>query len=260
MEGDLNTLTADDFPDRDYDCFYHLAWAGVASQDKNNLQVQLNNIELSVRAMELCHSLHCDRYISAGTVAEYVFSKNVMDLEEKQTPNDMYGAAKTATHYFLQVRARQLDQRFIWAVIPSTYGEFRKDNNIITYTIRTLLAAEKPSYGALTQMWDFLYVADVARALRMIGEYGKADTTYGIGSGVYKPLKDYIITIRDIIDPTLPLGINERPSMTNQTLSSCVNILDLVRDTGFQPEVSFADGIRRTVDYWRKRNEGIQAE
>ena len=101
-------------------------------------------------------------------------------------------------------------------------------------------------------MWDFLYVSDVVRALRLIGERGVSENVYGIGSGQFRPLKEYIMQIRDIIDPSLELGIGEVPSLTNKSFSSCVNIYELVRDTGFQSKVSFEEGIRRTVDYWKK--------
>ncbi len=255
IEGDLRNLNTDKFPKNKFDCFFHLAWEGVNSTDKNILKMQIRNIEMSINAIELCNKLNCDKFISAGTVAEYVFSKNVLNVEEKQTPNDFYGAAKTSTHYFLNVRARQLNQKFIWAILPSTYGEFRNDNNIITYTIQSLLHRRKPSYGNLNQMWDFLYVSDVATALRLISENGKDNMIYGIGSGIYKPLKDYITIIRDLIDPLLPLGINEKPEMTQQTLSSCVNISQLCNDTGFKPLISFEIGIKKTIEYWKNKNE-----
>ncbi len=252
IEADVNSCKVDVLPKVDYDVFYHFAWAGVASKDKNNFSVQLNNVAMSLKALELCHELGCHKFIAAGTVAEYVFSQDVMDVEKRQTPNDMYGAAKTAAHYFLEVRARQLSQGLIWAVLPSTFGEYREDNNIITYTIKTLLAGSKPSFGKLNQMWDFLYVSEVVRALRLLGELGKVDNTYAIGSGVYKPLREYILVIRDLIDKSLPLGIGERPEMTEQTFSSCVSILKLTRDTGFYPQISFEEGVEMTIEYWKK--------
>jgi nucleoside-diphosphate-sugar epimerase len=176
-----------------------------------------------------------------------------MDINGRQTPNDMYGAAKTAAHYMLETRARILKMPFNWAVVPSTFGEGRKDNNIITYTINSLLNEEKPRYGYLLQMWDFLYVKEVARALYLIGEKGLPNKTYGIGSGVFKPLKDYIEKIRDIIDPSLPLGIGDIPSLSDKAFSSCVSIYDITKDTGFVPEISFEEGIRRTIPYYRDR-------
>lgn len=238
----------------DIDVFFHLAWGGVAPENKNDVNLQLRNIELATQAIELAAAVKCKKFIASGTVAEYVFSKDVMDVYDKQTPNDMYGAAKVSTHYFLDVLSNKLNQPFIWIVIPSTFGERRLDNNIITYTIRTLLRGDKPKYGELKQMWDFLYVAEVVRAIRLIGEFGKPGRIYGIGSGIYKPLREYIERIRDLIDPSLPLGIGEYPAMSKQTFSSCVNISQLTADTGFVPKVSFDEGIRNTINYWKENN------
>ena len=255
VEKNILDTTSDDISDRDFSVGFHLAWGGVDTKHKNDLNLQLENIRIALKVMELYARVGCKKLIASGTVAEYVFSEDIMNLNSRQTPNDFYGAAKVSAHYFLEVRARQLKQDFIWAVIPSTFGERRKDNNIITYTIKSLLKKEIPKYGNLEQMWDFLYVSEVARALRMIGEEGKPGKVYGIGSGQYRRLKDYIETIRDLIDPALELGIGEVPSMSEQTFSSCVNTYDLIRDTGFSPKVSFEEGIKRTIDYWKNEGE-----
>lgn len=233
------------------DAFYHLAWEGVSTELKNESELQLENIRFSMEMLELANAIGAKRFIATGTVAEYAFSENIMDINGRQTPNDMYGAAKTAVHYMLETRARLLKMPFNWAVVPSTFGEGRRDNNIITYTITSLLRGEKPSFGYLLQMWDFLHVKEVVRALWLIGEKGVADKTYGIGSGVFKPLKDYIMQIRDIINPELPLGIGDIPSLSDKAFSSCVSIYDITKDTGFVPEISFEEGIRRTIPYYK---------
>ena len=237
---------------KNIDVFYHLAWGGVAPEKKNDRAIQIGNIDLAMEMLQYANTLGVKRFIATGTVAEYSFCEGVMDLEAKQTPNDLYGAAKTATHYMLETWARQLGVPFNWIVIPSTYGEGRKDDNILTYTIRTLLNGEKPQYGYLTQMWDFLYVYEVARALVCIGDKGKVNKTYGIGSGIYKPLRYYIETIRDIIDPSLELGIGDIPSMSEKVFSSCVPIKELEKDTGFVPQIYFEEGIKRTINYYKK--------
>ncbi|MBR6147683.1 MAG: NAD(P)-dependent oxidoreductase [Lachnospiraceae bacterium] len=235
----------------DIDVFYHLAWSGVAPERKNDRVVQVKNIDLAMEMLEYANALGVKRFIATGTVAEYTFCEDIMDVNAKQTPNDLYGAAKTASHYMLETWARNIGMPFNWVVIPSTYGEGRKDNNILTYTIRTLLNSEKPSYGYLTQMWDFLYVGEVARALYLIGQKGSAGKTYAIGSGDYRPLKEYVEIIRDSIDPQLELGIGEIPSMSEKVFSSCVSIRELQKDTGFVPEVTFEEGIKKTIDHYR---------
>ncbi len=256
IEKAIEEVSSGDFAqDTVYDIFFHLGWGGVNPEQKNNVDLQLNNVSIAIKALEICGNIGCKKFVSSGTVAEYVFCDDVMNVNEKQTPNDMYGAAKVSTHYFLEVRARQLQIPFIWIIIPSTFGERRKDSNIISYTIKTLLRGKKPLYGNLQQMWDFLYVGEVVRAIRLIGKKGKTGKIYGIGSGDYRPLSEYITKIRDLIDPSLELGIGEIPSMTKQTFSSCVNIYDLKKDTGFTPSVSFDDGIVKTIEYFRNHSD-----
>ena len=250
VESEIDDSLVDKIVDRNFDVFIHMAWGGVSSESKNDTVVQLGNISMSISAIEIAAKLGCQKFISSGTVAEYIFCNDVMNVYDRQTPNDMYGAAKTSAHYFLEVKARQLDLPFIWMIIPSTFGPRRTDNNIITYTICSLLQGRCPLYGDLSQMWDFLYVGEVARAIRLIAESGKPGKIYGIGSGCYRPLKSYIEEIRDIIDYNLPLGIGDRPTMTKQTFSSCVNICELTRDTGFIPQISFEEGIKTTIEYY----------
>ncbi len=256
IQSDLQNLRIKDFNNSiEYDVFYHLGWEGVSPEDKNVINKQLVNIPMALNALDVCNGLGCKLFVSSGTVAEYALTSDVMNLSAKQQPNDIYGATKVAVQYYLDVRARQLGQPFIWAVLPSTFGERRTDNNIITYTIRSLLNKQRPQYGPLNQMWDFLYVSEVVRAIRLIGEKGIPGKVYGIGSGEYKPLREYVETIRDVINPTLELGIGEVQSYSTQAFASCVNIYDLIRDTGFKPEVSFREGIKNTVEWFKMENK-----
>ena len=153
-----------------FDIFYHLGWAGVDGKEKNNISLQLSNIQTSLDMLHLSKFLKCNLFLAAGTVAEYVFNEHVIDFSKKQTPNDVYGATKTSVHYLLEAVAAQLEQDMIWAVLPSTYGEGRTEGNILTYTITTLLEGKCPEYGNLQSMWDFVYVTDVAKAIIKIGE------------------------------------------------------------------------------------------
>ena len=98
-------------------------------------------------------------------------------------------------------------------------------------------------------MWDYLYSEDAARALYLLGQKGRDGRTYCIGSGQARPLREYIEMLRDAINPALPLGIGEVPYGENQVMYLCADISDLTRDTGFVPEVTFEEGIRRTIEY-----------
>ncbi len=257
IEKPMEYLEIDDFEkDYGFDVFFHLGWDGVSPGQKNDIRLQIKNINMSLRMLELSNCLKCGKFLAAGTVAEYSLHAGTINAGTLQKPNDMYGAAKTSARHFLEVRARQLDQSLIWMILPSIYGEKRTDNNIITYTICTLLEGNIPRYGDLSQMWDFLYISDAVRAIRMIGECGIPGKVYGIGSGQYWPVRRYMEEIRDMIDPKLKLGIGLIPQMSGRSVSSCVDIYELVKDTSFEPQISFRQGILRTIQ-WTKENRTL---
>ncbi len=239
--------------DSQYDTFYYIAWKGVAPEIKNDIRSQLDNISYTVDAFYLCNYLNCNFFITPGSTAEY--RKNQSFINETSLPHvtDLYGATKVAVHYILQGLSLQLNQKFIWAIIPSAYGERRIDNNIITYSIRTLLNKERPVYGPLNQIWDCVYMKDVANALYLMGKHGKKSRIYGIGSGSPRLLYNYITEIRDFIDPSLPLGIGELPSDGKRPTCGCLDIAPLVTDTGYQPSFSFEEGIQRTIRYFKEQ-------
>lgn len=255
---EIEKLVLPEFEEDDrIDVFYHLAWNGVQKEDKNNYEMQIKNITCGMNALKICDRLKCKRFVNSGTVAEYVACNGLINDIWSPSPNDIYGATKVASRYLMQAQANityKID--FINTILCSTYGEARLDDNVISYTIKTLLQGEKPIYGSLQQMWDFLYVEDVARAFFLIGEKGLAGETYSIGSGHYRHLKEYVCEIRDAIDPKLELGIGVFQEKYSKVLNSCIDSYLLQRDTGFVPEYSFEQGIVKTIE-WYRNNEDL---
>jgi hypothetical protein len=125
------------------------------------------------------------------------------------------------------------------------------ENSLISYLIREFKTGNSPQLTKCEQMWDYLYADDAATALLLLAESGTDGGIYPIGSGTARPLREYIETVRDIIDPKLPLGFGEVPYAENQVMHLCADISKLKEDTGFTPQVSFREGARRTADFVR---------
>lgn len=251
---DFQTLE-EKIPDRDIDAFYHLAWAGVSADEKNDFTIQYENIRFTVNALTAANRLNCKLFIGTGTVAEYVYCDQPMNESFAPSPTDIYGAAKVSSKVFCKVIANQLGQSMIWTILPSIYGEGREDKNILTYAIQTFLRNEKPSFTKLEQMWDFLYIDDLVEALYLIGVKGKKGETYGIGSGVFRTMRYYVETIRDLINRDLPIGIGDIPYVDDRIPSSCVDISKLSADTEFSPTYTFQQGITRTIQWYKTRDQ-----
>lgn len=237
----------------DADVFYHFAWDGVGSTKKNEYSLQIENIDYTVNALKLAHRIHCKKIIIAGSVSEYAYCKVAITGFDCPSPADAYSAAKIAAHYLCDIYARQNNIDFNWLLISSVYGPGREDNNLLTYTIKTLLDGGRPSYTKLEQLWDYIYIDDLVNALFLIGNSDVKNCIYPIGSGKYRSLNDYIKIIRDIIDPKLSVGIGDLPYKTKDIDNSIVDISLLVRNTGFYPKFSFEKGINMTIDFFKEK-------
>ena len=80
-----------------------------------------------------------------------------------------------------------------------------------------------------------------------IGEKGKNNKTYYIGSQEPKPLKEFLLTMRDLVDPNIMIGLGEIP-FNGVSLSYKEFDINAVKDdTGFVPQISFKEGIDNTI-------------
>ena len=237
------------------DCMYHLAWCGVAGDQKDDYKLQLSNMDIGMSALSVCEECSCRRFVYLDTVGEYVSVDGLINERQTPSPGDIYGAMKLSVGTVLAVQAGKKQIDMIRAILSSTYGEYRGDQNVITYTIKMLLAGKRPKFGRLEQMWDFLYVKDAAKALYLVGEKGIAGKTYSVGSGKYRKLYQYIMQIRDQIDPSLELGIGELGNRYEKIHNSCVDTFQIQKDTGFYPEYSFREGIDRTIRFYRTEGD-----
>lgn len=235
------------------DVFYHLAWAGVSTDVKNEVGMQLSNIPLAITVLEACAEAGCGHVIIPGSASEYAYCGQTIDGGNAPAPGDAYAASKAAAQVLCQWYARQYGLNLNWLLIGSIYGPGRNDSNILTYTIKALLRGEEPKYSKLEQMWDYIYIDDLIEALYLLGLYGKPDGVYPIGSGQARPLADYIRRIQAEIAPGVPLGIGVLPyKFGSKPDNSVLDITSLRDDTGFAPRVSFEEGISRTIAYFRE--------
>ena len=245
---DLNHLM--DFINRfpsDIDTMYHLAWLGVGPEYRNDEDLQIKNINISLECMKFASITGIKKVIMPGSTNEYLYYGKPLNKDAIPSPSNAYGATKIALRYLCSDYLARNNIQFVYAIVTGIYAADRKDSNVIFYTIDKLLRHEKPILTKLEQLWDYVYIDDVVEALYMIGEKGRDRAVYAVGHGDNWPLSKYIEIIHRIIDPKLPLGIGEKPYPDDKMPSSCVDLTDLEKDTGFKPKVDFETGIARVI-------------
>lgn len=236
------------------DAFFHFAWTHTIGQGRNDMPAQIENIQSTIDAVRAAKALGCQVFLGAGSQAEYGRVEGLLKSDTPAFPENGYGMAKLCAGQMSRVEAKALDIDHVWVRILSVYGPHDGPMTMISGTIRKLLAGERPALTAGIQRWDYLYAGDAADAFYLAACHGRNGAVYPLGSGQAMPLKDYIIQMRDAIDPALPLGLGEVPYGPLQVMHLQADISALQADTGFAPKTPFAEGIRRTMD-WVKREQ-----
>lgn len=236
------------------DVWFHLAWMGTSGNDRNDSDLQLQNIKGVLTAVKAAKEAGCHTFLGAGSQAEYGLSDKILGEISPTNPVTSYGMAKLCAGQMGRVKAEQLGLRFIWTRIFSVYGPYDGENTMIMTGIRDMEEGITPVYTKAEQNWDYLYCADAAEALHLLAERGKCGKIYCIGSGVAHRLKDYIYVIRDVVNSRIEPDIGALPYAENQIMYLCADITELKKDTGFSPKYDFRTGIQETLNWYRRRN------
>jgi UDP-glucose 4-epimerase len=101
-------------------------------------------------------------------------------------------------------------------------------------------------FGDGRQARDFVYVADVVQALRLAADSPKAvGRVYNIGSGKSTNLLDLVKYLNEILGTKI--HALHQPPRAGDVRNSQATIRRACEELGYDPVVSFRDGLARTV-------------
>ena len=154
----------------DADAFYHFAWAATTHTGRTNVDAQELNIRHTLDAVRLAQKCGCQKFIFAGSQAEYGLSDKPLNRETPIKPCTAYGVTKFAAGKLAEMLCKDLGITFVWARILSVYGINDGANTLISYIINCYKNNVQPVLTGGEQIWDYLYSDDAARAFRLLGQ------------------------------------------------------------------------------------------
>lgn len=250
MNKEVATL-ADEIPHQEYRCFFHLAWAGTSGPARADYAVQLNNVKLACDYIKLCGEIGCKRVVYASSINEMETYEYLQSDDIEPAGGYIYGTGKLAAHLMGETVAKINGIEFIPVIITNIYGVGEKSARMIYTSINKLVHKEHCSFTAGYQTYDFIYITDAINSIIAVAEKGKAFNRYYIGSGEPKPLREFLLEMRDIVDPEAELGLGDIPFKGVDISYDQFDLKKVELDTGYRNEVPFAEGIRMTAEYVR---------
>ena len=231
------------------DAVLHLGWEGVKGAERNS-PVQAANIASSLALFRIAGDCGCKAFVGMGSQAEYGPAPGKLDESAPTRPTTVYGAAKLSTCLMLDRLGAANGQPFAWLRLFSSYGPGDDPSWLLQYLARALLSGQRPALTAAQQMWDYIHVDDVAGAMIAVMD-AHAQGVFNLGSGQAHKLERIVTTLRDLVDPCLPLGFGEMPYRPDQVMHLEADISRLTAATGWVPRVPLDAGLRQVVDWLR---------
>lgn len=179
-------------------------------------------------------------------------------------PRSPYSASKAASDHLVRAWGHTYGLPVLVTNCSNNYGPYHFPEKLIPLIIIRALAGEAlPVYGDGSNVRDWLYVEDHARALRRVFETGVPGETYNIGGNSERRNIDVVKAICATLDARQPRAdglsyadqitfVTDRPGHDQRY---AIDAAKIARELGWEPEVRFEDGIAATVEWYLARKD-----
>ena len=201
-------------------------------------------------------------HISSDEVYGALGDDGVFTEETPYDPSSPYAASKASSDHLARAWERTYGLPVIVTNCSNNYGPYQFPEKLVPLMIQKGIRGEAlPVYGRGENVRDWLFVDDHARALRVVQEKGRPGETYNISAGNERRNIDVVRGICALLDELRPdpAGRHERllsfvADRPGHDFRYAMDASKLRRELGWRPQVDFATGLRRTVE-WYLANE-----
>lgn len=186
-------------------------------------------------------------------------------------PSSPYSASKASSDHLVRAWQRTYGLPVLVTNCSNNYGSYHFPEKLIPHVILNALAGKPlPVYGDGSQIRDWLYVDDHARALVEVVSKGQVGETYNIGGHNEKRNLEVVETICALLDELVPLEsdpaqprsykelitfVKDRPGHDRRY---AIDASKIERELGWVPQETFETGLRKTVQWYLDNREWWQ--
>jgi len=206
------------------------------------------------------------RFHHVSTDEVYGDLAGTTDLFTEQTPyapSSPYSASKASSDHLVRAWQRTYGLPVLLSNCSNNYGPCHFPEKLIPHIILNAIHGKAlPVYGDGSQVRDWLYVEDHARALYTVVSRGQVGETYNIGGLNEKRNIDVVRAICSLLDELHPQSpvtphaelitfVADRPG---HDLRYAIDASKIERELGWVPAHDFDTGLRSTV-MWYLENQ-----
>jgi dTDP-glucose 4,6-dehydratase len=191
------------------------------------------------------------RYVQVSTDEVYgSIEQGSVTEASPLNPSSPYSASKAGADLLVASYRHTFGLEALICRGSNNYGPYQYPEKLIPLMVLNALHADKlPVYGDGQQIRNWIYVEDFGRGIGTVLERGVPGEVYNVGGPDEAPNLDVVRTIIEYTgqDESLIEYVTDRPGHDRRySLAS-----EKVRALGWEAQVRFADGLERTVDWYR---------
>jgi nucleoside-diphosphate-sugar epimerase len=238
---------------------HQAALASVQWSVDDPLTTHAANATGTLQVLDAARRAGVRRVLYAASAAAYGDDPTLPKHEDlPPRPLSPYAAAKLAGEHYCAAFARSYGLETVCLRYFNIYGPRQNPASlyasVVPRFITAMLRGEPPTiYGDGTQSRDFTHVDDVVQANLLALEAGEATgEPINVASGVRYSLLDLVATLNAVLGTCLtPRHAPRRPG---DVWHSQASIARAERVLGYRPRVALAEGLHRTVAWYRTQS------
>jgi UDP-glucose 4-epimerase len=229
------------------DVVFHLAGHAAGSRELDWVLPSLQSeLILTVNVLTAVAKRGTGRLVLTGSLEEPV--------KEPAVPSSPYAAAKWAGTGFARMFRLLYATPVVVARPFMTYGPGQRNDKLVPHVIRSLLRGEAPKLSSGRRLVDWVYVDDVVRGLLLAGgRPGIEGEDFDLGSGQLVSVREVVEQLVRATGSTVAPQFGALPDRPHEVERRAVAAFTRAR-LGWEAEIGLADGLQRTVDWYRGRH------
>ena len=218
------------------------------------------NIKGTAVLMDACRKYGITRYHQVST--DEVYGDLPLDRPDlfftEETPihtSSPYSSSKAGADLLVLAYHRTYGLPVTISRCSNNYGPYHFPEKLIPLMISRALADEElPVYGNGENVRDWLHVSDHCEAIDLIIHKGKVGEVYNIGGHNERTNLQVVQTILKALDKpeSLIKYVKDRPGHDRRY---AIDPSKIHRELGWLPETSFAEGIKKTINWYLNHQE-----
>ncbi len=173
------------------------------------------------------------------------------DENSPYDPRSPYSASKASSDHLVRVYYHTYNLPITISNCSNNYGPFQFSEKIIPLFILNALRDKRlPIYGDGKCVRDYLFVKDHCRGVDLVLHNGKIGESYCFGGNTEINAIEMADTILKLLEKpeSLKKFVDDRPGHDRRY---AIDFSRAKKEFGWEPEISFEEGIKKTIDWYK---------